>query len=124
MHLRAGQFRVELCYSIRVTKMKLFVNSYFLKNSTRMLRETGNQASIPTRNFACYLHSTGGMLGEGTACDDDDGIDLCTSCASSASAASAVKWKDTTFHIAFHFFKGVLLDWSFQDVLSSMLMGQ
>lgn len=50
-----------------------------------------NQASIPIRNFPCYLHSTGGMLGEGTACDDDDGIDLCTSCSSSASAASAVK---------------------------------
>ena len=46
-----------------------------------MLRETGNQDLIPTGNFPCYLHSTGGMLGEGTACDDDDddGKDLCTS---------------------------------------------
>ncbi len=56
-----------------------------------VFREMSNQASIPIRNFPCYLHSTGGMLGEGTACDDDDGIDLCTSCSSSASAASAVK---------------------------------
>lgn len=36
---------------------------------------------IPTGNFPCYLHSTGGMLGEGMACDDDedDAIDLCAS---------------------------------------------
>lgn len=35
------------------------------------------------RKYACYLHSTGGTLGEGTACDDgdddDDCRDLCTS---------------------------------------------
>lgn len=29
--------------------------------------------------FPCYLHSTGGMAGDGTACDADDGIDLFTS---------------------------------------------
>lgn len=41
---------------------------------------TSNQGKIPTMKFPCYLHSTGGMAGDGTACGaDDDGIDLFTS---------------------------------------------
>ena len=41
---------------------------------------TSNQGKIPTMKFPHYLHSTGGMAGDGTACDaDDDGIDLFTS---------------------------------------------
>lgn len=77
-----------------------------------MFRETSNQASIPPRNFPCYLHSTGGTLGEGTACDDDDdGRDLCTSCASSASAASAVKYRG--YHISDHLTGGHLINRGF-----------
>ena len=51
---------------------------------------TLNQALIIARLFPRYLHSTGGMLGEGTAACDDDGIDFCTSSSSTASAASAI----------------------------------
>ena len=59
-----------------------------------------NQASLTARQFPCYLHSTGGMLGEGTACDDDDDeIDFCSSCASIASAASEIQTNDTKLQI-------------------------
>ena len=51
-----------------------------------------NQGKIPTMKFPCYLHSTGGMAGDGTACDaDDDGIDLFTSWACSTPTASEIQ---------------------------------
>ena len=67
-------------------------------NCTTILRATHNQASLMLKPFPRYLHSTGGMLGEGTACDDDDdddGIDFCSSWPSAASAASIIQTNNT-----------------------------
>lgn len=72
--------------------MELLVDAVLLFKNYHDVTGDEKSTFIPRRHFPCYLHSTGGMLGDGTACDDDDddGIDLCTSCSSSASAASVI----------------------------------
>lgn len=66
--------------------------------------------------FPRYLHSTGGMLGEGTACDDDEdeGIDFCSSWPSTASAASTIQTNDTKLKL-------VPSKISIQNILSCIL---